>query len=183
MVGCALQAGGGHVTVDQVREMVSHPDYVVPDYKSQALMLHKAPPEGLTSLGATFDEGSLEGETDDLMRLPVGPSPDPDLMRPTIDWEDKDMEKRIMKLTDNFLKKRLVKTSTQVSEDVKKVLASNSSENLTELVEDSDNRPTRVIVGLMKIVNGDSDKKSIETSESKSIGVEANSPSSSVYGA
>ena len=173
------------MTVDQVREMVSHPDYVVPDFKSQALLLHKAPPEGLTSLGATFEEAYLEGETDDLRRLPVGPSPDPDLMRPTIDWEDKDMEKRIMKLTgsDLFLKKRLVKTSTQVSEDVKKVLASNSSENLTELVEDSDNRPTRVIVGLMKIVNGDSDKKSIEKCESKSIGVEANSPSSSVYGA
>ena len=171
------------MTVDQVREMVSHPDYVVPDFKSQALLLHKAPPEGLTSLGATFEEAYLEGETDDLRRLPVGPSPDPDLMRPTIDWEDKDMEKRIMKLTDNFLKKRLVKTSTQVSEDVKKVLASNSSENLTELVEDSDSRPTRVIVGLMKIVNGDSDKKSIEKCESKSIGVEANSPSSSVYGA
>ena len=173
------------MTVDQVREMVSHPDYVVPDYKSQALLLHKAPPEGLTSLGATFEEGSLEGETDDLMRLPVGPSPDPDLMRPTIDWEDKDMEKRIMRLTvsDYFFKKRLVKTSTQVSEDVKKVLASNSSENLTELAEDSDNRPTRVIVGLMKTVNGDSVKKAMEKSESKSIGVEANSPSSSVYGA
>ena len=172
------------MTVDQVREMVSHPDYVVPDYKSQALLLYKAPPEGLTSLGATFEEGSLEGETDDLMRLPVGPSPDPDLMRPTIDWEDKDMEKRIMRLTvsDYFFKKRLVKTSTQVSDDVKKVLASNSSENLTELAGDSDSRP-RVIVGLMKIVNGDSDKKSIEKCESKSIGVEANSPSSSVYGA
>ena len=59
MVGCALQAGGGYVTVDQVREMVS----------------------------------------------------DPDLLRPLIRREDKEMKKRVMELTlsDHGWVKRFVK--------------------------------------------------------------------------
>ena len=98
-----------------------------------------------------------------------------------IGWEDEEMKTIIMELTqsDHAWEKRFVKSSTQVSEDIKQILASNLSEDSRESPEEiAENRHTAI--GLIKM-NGVSDIQSVDESEPGNV--DPSYPSSSVKGA
>ena len=85
MMGLAIQVAMGNrdtFTLDEIRAMTQDPDHRVAGKDMHKLM--RAPPEGLTFLGSEYGPEDLEGETDDVLKLPVGPQTVPGQWRPTV---------------------------------------------------------------------------------------------------
>ena len=98
MVGLGIEVAKGFLSLDSLREMIRDPNFKLPEDLTH--VLRRAPPEGLAYVGGEYHPALLEGETDDIRKLPVGPVPSRDNWRPTIPWHDKEVDERVMALTD-----------------------------------------------------------------------------------
>ena len=98
MVGLGLQVANDKVTLDELRVLISDPTANFDP--ANVHKYYKAPPEGLSYVGGEYDPALLEGETDDVGELPVGPAPLSHNWRPKIAWDDKDLRDRLLAITD-----------------------------------------------------------------------------------
>ena len=100
MIGQGLLVARGFITLDELRDRLSDPTIRLDPALVENPKLRKAPPGGLSYVGGEYDPAMFEGQTDDLRKLPVGPTPLEHNWRPKIDWHDDKLSRRLMALTD-----------------------------------------------------------------------------------
>ena len=86
MVGIAGQVARDRMSLDQLKEIVNNRDW------EGCVNTFTAPPQGLHMVEAQYPPELLADETDDLQQLPVGPEPEPHVLRPDIEWDKMDMK-------------------------------------------------------------------------------------------